>query len=361
MLVRYLILSSSLLDMKKTGLPAAYQLATTDNPCVVIAQVQFNVRTVLRVKKKFGFVDGSVKEPAKEAAEYEDWISAKSMVTLWILNTVDPKVRRTLAIKEDPMELWKEIKDCFSEGNGPRIQEIKAELMLCCQGTMAVIEYFGKLQVLWENMTNNETPLTCTCDGCSCNLKVKLEKKREDDRIHHFLLGLDVTIYGGLRTTIIVYSKVKLVERVNIVMRGREQQASQVAFLALRSDVSVGNTNKSKLVCSSCTRTGHTAETCFQVIGYPEWWGDRSRRGGRGGREAGRGRGSIPRANAVVAQPLHDVSVEAERSGYTGLTNEQWSTLIKFFDEKQGTSTRLNGMSLSLDWVLDTRASGHMT
>ncbi|EOA12712.1 hypothetical protein CARUB_v10028038mg [Capsella rubella] len=137
-------------------------------------------------------------------------------------------------------------------------------------------------------------------------------------------------------------------QKIMSLGRRREQQASQVAFLAQRSHVSAGNNDKSTLVCSSCKRTGHMAETCFQVIGYPELWGDRSRRGGRGGREAGRGRGSISRANAVVTQPLHDVSVECERSGYTGLTNEQQSTLIKYLDEKQGTLTRLNGVCLSL-------------
>lgn len=192
---------------------SAYHLAATENPGAVIAQVQFNgdnfdewaqaVRTALRVKKKFGFVDGSVKEPAKDATEHEDWVSAKAMVTLWILNTVDPKVRRTLANKEDPVELWKELKDRFSEGNGPRIQEIKAELAYCRQGNMTVIEYFGKLQVLWEDLTKYEKVLECKCGACSCNLNTEIEKKREEDRIHQFLLGLDDAIYGGVRTSII--------------------------------------------------------------------------------------------------------------------------------------------------------------
>ena len=115
-----------------------YQLALTENPCAIIAQVQFNgdnfdewaqaIRMALRVKKKFGFVDGSVTAPSNDAPEYEDWISAKSMLTLRILNTVDPKVRKTLANKEDPLELWKEIKDRFSEGNGPRMQGSRLNL-----------------------------------------------------------------------------------------------------------------------------------------------------------------------------------------------------------------------------------------
>ncbi|CAA7020470.1 unnamed protein product [Microthlaspi erraticum] len=257
---------------------------------LAIALVQFNgdnfdewaqaVWTALRVKKKFGFVDGSVTEPAKDAADHEDWLSAKSMVTLWILNTVDSKVRRTLANKEDPAELWKEIKELFSEGNGPRIQENKAELAVCRQGNSSVIEYFGKLQVLWEDLLNYETSPECKCGLCKCNLNSELEKKREEDRIHQFLLGLDDAIYGGVRTSIIntdplpnlnqVYSKVKYVERINTVMRGREQQTPQTAFVTQRNNV-MFKEEKLKMTCTNCKKKGHTAETCYQTIGYPEW------------------------------------------------------------------------------------------
>ena len=275
----------------------AFQLAANENPGAIIAQVQFNgdnfdewaqaVRTALRVKKKFGFVDGTVTKPEEDADDYEDWLSAKSMVTLWILNTVDPKVRRTLASKEDPRELWTEIKDRFSEGNGPRIQEIKAELAHCRQGNFSVIEYYGKLQMLWEDMANYDKVVTCKCGRCSCNINVELEKKREEDRIHQFLLGLDTAVYGGVRTSIIstdpllnmnqVYSKVKSVERINTVMRGREQQNTQVAFAVRGGNASFGKEEKGKLVCSVCKKTGHTSDTCFQVIGYPEWWPEKSR------------------------------------------------------------------------------------
>lgn len=208
---------------------AAYQLAANENPGAVIAQVQFNgdnfdewaqaIRSALRVKKKFGFVDGSVVKPQEGAPEFEDWMSANSMVSLWILNTVDPEIRRTLANKENPEELWKEIKDRFSEGNGPRIQEIKSQLAQLRQGSLSVIDYYGKLHMLWEDLANYEPSPRCKCGNCVCNLNTEIEKKREDDHIHHFFLGLDDTIYGAVRASIIstdplpninqVYAKVK--------------------------------------------------------------------------------------------------------------------------------------------------------
>ncbi|XP_010495419.1 PREDICTED: uncharacterized protein LOC104772515 [Camelina sativa] len=375
--------------MKSEGSKAvvsAFQLAPTENPGAIIAQVQFNgdnfdewaqaVRTALRVKKKYGFVDGTISKPDEDEAEYEDWLSAKSMVALWILNTIDPKVRRTLANKEDPKELWTEIKDQFSEGNGPRIHEIKAELAHCRQGNLSVIEYFGKLQMLWEDLSNYDKVISCKCGRCSCNINGELEKKREDDRIYQFLLGLDTALYGGVRMSTIskdplpnmnqVYSKVKSVERVNTVMRGREQENTQVAFAVRGGNSLTGKEEKGKMVCSVCKKTGHTPDTCFQVIGYPELWTERARGNGGfaqgGGRQGiGRGRGGMAHANIMVAQDGADTSVEAERSGYTGLTNEKWGTLVKLLENSKGNTPRLSGKSLSIDWVLDTGATNHMT
>ncbi|XP_010412622.1 PREDICTED: uncharacterized protein LOC104698950 [Camelina sativa] len=351
--------------MKTEGSKAAvsaFQLASTENPGAIIAQVQFNgenfdewaqaMRTALRVKKKYGFVDGTVSKPGEDEADYEDWLS------------------------EDPKELWMEIKDRFSEGNGPRIQEIKTELAYCCQGNMSVIEYYGKLQMLWEDLANYDKVISCKCGGCSCNINVELEKKREDDRIHQFFLGLDTALYGGVRTSIIstdplpnmnqVYSKVKSVEQVSIVMRGREQENTQVAFAVRGENHMGGKEEKGKMVCSVCKKSGHTVDTCFQVIGYPEWWSERprgiggfARGGGRQGN--GRGRGGMARANVMVAQDGAETSGEAERSGYTGLTNEQWGTLVKLLESSKGNTPRLSGKSLSLDWVIDTGATNHMT
>lgn len=273
-----------------------YQLAANENPGAVIAQVQLDgdnydewaqaVRTALRVKKKYGFVDGNITKPEENDVNYEDWVSANSMVALWILNTIDAKVRRTLANKEDPQELWKEIKDRFSEGNGPRIQEIKAELACLRQGGASVIDYFGRLTKLWDDLTNYEKTVVCKCGNCTCNLTMEVEKKRDEDKIHQFLLGLDEEVYGAVRASIIstdplpsinqVYSKVKSVERINTVMRGREQQSNKAAFNVRTGGVERDNFNtrtggivredKNKL-CTVCKKTGHGAESCFQVIG----------------------------------------------------------------------------------------------
>lgn len=251
------------------------------------------------------------------------------MVTLWILNTIEPKFRRTLGNKEDPKELWKEIKDRFSEGNGPRIQEIKAELASCRQEGKSSIDYFGKLQVLWENLLNYDQMPTCKCGNCTCDLRADLEKRREDDKVHQFLLGLDNAVYGGVRTSIIstdplptlnqAYFKIKSVERVQSVMRNRDEQGTQAAAFAVYAPRhGDGGEDKFRLICPNCKRKGHSKDACFELIGYPTWWGER---GGKAQR--GRGRGGMVRANATYVSGSEEQSAEAVTNGFTGLSNDE--------------------------------------
>lgn len=67
------------------------------------------------------------------------------------------------------------------------------------------------------------------------------------------------------------------------------------------------------------------------------------------------------RANAAIVHSPGETSSEAEKSVYTGLSNEQWTTLIKMLEENKNTTPRLSGKSYFSDWVLDTGAFNHMT
>jgi len=43
------------------------------------------------------------------------------------------------------------------------------------------------------------------------------------------------------------------------------------------------------MICSHCKCSGHDTNSCFALIRYPKWWGDRQHTDGKNG---GRGRGS---------------------------------------------------------------------
>lgn len=46
-----------------------------------------------------------------------------------------------------------------------------------------------------------------------------------------------------------------------------------------------GEIKDKSMVCSICRKAGHDDKNCFQVVGYPDWWGDRPRsEGGSSGK-----------------------------------------------------------------------------
>ena len=44
-----------------------------------------------------------------------------------------------------------------------------------------------------------------------------------------------------------------------------------------RSQSSLQHGKDKTRICSNCKRSGHDANSCFALIGYPEWWRDRPR------------------------------------------------------------------------------------
>ncbi|PNX56163.1 hypothetical protein L195_g058074, partial [Trifolium pratense] len=91
-------------------------------------------------------------------------------------------------------DLWDDIKERFDVANGPRIQQLKAELVECKQRGLTIVTYYGKLKKLWEELSNYDQVPTSKCGLCRCRLGSLLEKKRDEEKVHQFLMGLDDTL-----------------------------------------------------------------------------------------------------------------------------------------------------------------------
>ena len=70
------------------------------------------------------------------------------------------------------------------------------------------------------------------------------------------------------------------------IARYKEDRGEIMGLAARVKGKARGETRNRSQICAHCHRTGHDQSECFQVIGYPEWWGDRPRSdgitGGRG-------------------------------------------------------------------------------
>ncbi|KAH9789598.1 retrotran gag 3 domain-containing protein [Citrus sinensis] len=306
-----------------------YFLSASDNPGTIITQ------------------------PADDSADLEDWWMVNSMLVSWIQNTIKPNMRSTVTNKEVAKLLWDAIKERFSVGNGPRVQQLKSELANCKQRGMTILNYCGKLKMLWEELSNYEQSPACLYGNCTCNLVAEWDKKR--------------AVYGGVRSHILSTEPLPKLNHAYAIVIQEEQVQSMTR--------SHDNWDKSSILCTHCNKNGHEASSCFQLIGYPECWGERSKatRNASHGRDNsrqnsrnnGRGRGGPAWANAAqVATGSNNPSgelPESAASDLSGLNSEQWNILLNLLNSQKDNTSRISGKLNSMEWILDTGASHHMT
>ncbi|XP_010552423.1 PREDICTED: uncharacterized protein LOC104822774 [Tarenaya hassleriana] len=362
-----------------------YDLSPSDNPGLVLShpllrgtnyeEWSINIRHALKSRKKFGFVDGKIPQPDLDSPDYEDWETNNSLIVSWIKNTLEPGLRSDVIHREFARDLWDYLKRRFGMTNATRLLRLRADLANCRQKGMSVEAYFGKLTKLWDDLASVRVLKSCKCGLCTCNLVTELEKQKQEDRLYEFLLGLDDIKYGVVRSTLLSRVPLPTVEEAYLIVTQDEESKgslSRVADVSAFSAVSVDKTRATSavkdktMVCSNCGRTGHSAESCFQILGYPEWWGDRPRNRtnrGRGGSSSSRGRG-VARSNAVSAAPAASspAILDSDKPPVSGLSNEQWQTLVSLLNAgKIGATETISGMCSNVPWILDTGASHHMT
>ncbi|GER48801.1 zinc knuckle (CCHC-type) family protein [Striga asiatica] len=95
---------------------------------------------------------------------------------------------------------------------------------------------------------------------------------------------------------------------------------------------SAGSGGGRQRLCSQCGKTEHLAASCFEVIGFPEWYprGGGGRRGGRRGRGGRSGRAPVQAnvaAAAVQVGANSNVGLASSDCVLSGLTDEQWTQL----------------------------------
>ncbi|XP_048629110.1 uncharacterized protein LOC125600445 [Brassica napus] len=243
------------------------------------------IRTGLRAKKKLGFVDGTVKVPEEGSS---------------------------ITHREIAKELWDSIKARFNAKSEVKVQQLKEELMNCKQSDLSLETYYGKLHVVWEDLSNYEFKPVCSCggckcQGCACDFLRQLEMAREKEKLHQFCPGLGASLYGNVRTAIVNTDPLPSVDHA-----------------------------------------------------YAMVWLEKYGKGkGRGGKPSQQGnKGSYGKGASVNA--VSHVAPTIDAHAVTGLSKEQWDKLVKMLGEKTE-GTRLNGKKCRDDWIVDIGASHHMT
>ena len=75
-------------------------------------------------KKKIGFVNGKIIMPDVDSPLYEDWESCNTMFLSLLINSMHVDVSSNIMYYEIVKEMWIELHNLFSQGNGPKIYNI---------------------------------------------------------------------------------------------------------------------------------------------------------------------------------------------------------------------------------------------
>ena len=171
------------------------------------------------------------------------------------MNTIDPEVKATLSKYRDVRRLWETLKSRFAMVNGPRIQQLKSFIAKFEQPkTMSVASYFGKLTALWEELNTYEPLITCSCCD-KCIAGQEHEKRRENTRLHQFLMGLYADSYSKIRANILsqdplpslgrAYQLLIQDERVRLAKTVSEDKPPEAVGFAVRASTGRGISDSS--------------------------------------------------------------------------------------------------------------------
>ena len=145
----------------------------SDNPGAMITPFMLNgenynqwaneMLNALQAKRKIGFINGTLKKPNSDDGDYDNWIAVNSMIIGWIRASIDPKVKLSVTFVNEASVMWSELKQIFSVGNKVCIHQLKARQAACRQEGQGVLEYYGKLCSLWEELDAYQPLMMCTC------------------------------------------------------------------------------------------------------------------------------------------------------------------------------------------------------
>ena len=112
-----------------------------------------SVLLVIRGKGQLGYLIGDSQKPAATEHGYLTWESKNSMVMVWLVNSMEPKIRRYYLSYRTTKEIWDTAKVMYSDvGNVSQLFELQSELNKKKQGDSTVIDYYNTLIGLWQEL-----------------------------------------------------------------------------------------------------------------------------------------------------------------------------------------------------------------
>ncbi|RDX65237.1 hypothetical protein CR513_56119, partial [Mucuna pruriens] len=72
-----------------------------------------SVQLVIDGKGKFGYLNGDVQAPDSGDLKYRQWRSENSIVTAWLINSMDPVIGKSFMFLRTARDVWEAVKETY--------------------------------------------------------------------------------------------------------------------------------------------------------------------------------------------------------------------------------------------------------
>jgi hypothetical protein len=174
----------------------------------------------LSAKNKLRFIDGTITPPANSSKDFPQWSRCNNMVRSWLLNSISTDIFTTVIYCNFARDIWLDLKERFSQVNGPRMFQLKQDVSTLIQGTMPIATCFTKLKGLWDELSALQPIPSCTCGALKEGLKLQ-----QCQRTIKFLMGLNES-YATVRGQLLLMEPLPLVNSAYALVLQKECQCS---------------------------------------------------------------------------------------------------------------------------------------
>ncbi|XP_019261720.1 PREDICTED: uncharacterized protein LOC109239589 [Nicotiana attenuata] len=251
----------------------------------------------------------------------------------------------------------------YGSVNGTKVFELKREHASTYHGSLDIASYFTKLKRIWD-----ELGVMCSshANSCKCAAKEGLQKEKEEDKVHQFLMGLN-EVYVGVRSNLLMMQPLPSLDNVYNILFQDENPGPLTLFRKY------------------CKKHGHIIDKCYKLHGFPTNFKFTKSRKAAANMVTD---SEFSASDCTSSNQTSIVHVAENASVVPGLTKQQYSQLLSLLQQSHvsdpvpqfnimssanfaGTllpknvvysfnSTLLN-QSDSLTWLVDSGASDHMT
>jgi hypothetical protein len=185
----------------------------------------------LSATNKLGFIDGSLEKPIVDAPEYSAWDRCNNMVLSWILNSVSQEISASIIYIEYAQEMWNDIKERFSQSNGPRIFQLQKAILALSQNNNFVSSYYTTLKGFWDEL-NNYRPMPL----CSCGTSQTVQEYQHWEYVFQFFMVLNES-FSHFRGQILLMDPLPSINKVfsMVVQEERQREIISTFFAPLNT------------------------------------------------------------------------------------------------------------------------------